>query len=338
MNSIFRKYIDIINEAAAPAGVKPTAPQTAYASYDLSPEQQDRLSDQTGDVAGYYKNQEYGKTERTYGDNGRSEQVNKLTGIKTVSDPEKGTQTYDAGGNLIKTDDGAFGFSKSVDAKTGDTTQGFKSGDVSVGSTTTPGGYEKSKDSSYQMGALNVAQSEKAPDYASGALAAPKTTTATYQKSADKGDVAQGTATTGVAFGGASGANVGKNTITTGDKDLADVATQFANPSNTEEQPVSENEEPESIRDLLKKILDIVRDHEGEKEPEDDKKEEPIFGQEEDSEEEEESSDEEDSEEDEEDEEEVTESENLYQREYEVAESKIEESLRSLLKAIKEGK
>jgi hypothetical protein len=219
----------------------------------------------SGDVAGYYKNQEYGKTERTYGDNGKSQQVNKLTGIKTVSDPEKGTQTYDAGGNLLKTASGSLGgMSKETDAQTGDTTQSFNAGDVGVSSTTAPGGYVKAQDSSYQMGALNVAQSEKAPDYASGALAAPKTTTATYQKSADKGDVAQGTATTGVAFGGASGQNVGNNTVTSGNQELANAAKTALTPQQGQ-QPVSEeddHEHPESARHLLKKLLKLLKDEE----------------------------------------------------------------------------
>lgn len=373
-HDFFKKYIDIINEAqAAPAGVKPTVPKTAGSTNNLSPEQQERLSNQTNpDVAGYYNNQEYGKTERTFGDNGKSEQVNKLTGIKTVSDPETGTKTYDAAGNLLKTDTGAFGFSKSVDARSGDTTDRFDSGDVSVSSTTAPGGYVKARDSSYQMGALNVAQSEKAPDYASGALAAPKTTTATYQKSADKGDVAQGTATTGVAFGGASGKNVGNNTITTGDQDLANAAQTALAPKQGQE-PVSEEEEPESVRDLLKKLLDIVKDHEG---PNKDSKKED--GKKKDEGKVDEDLTPTDPKEvgakmnepyitptaraqdkpnpyadapeppkinvktklvpDAKFEEKVTEDENLYQREYQVAEEKIEESLRRLLKSIKEGK
>lgn len=326
-HDFFKKYIDIINEAqAAPQG------QMARAQ----------------DVDDGAFRRPYGTTAPVDMDGGRTEQVNKLTGLKTVSD-ETGSKTYDAGGNLVKTSAPSIGgMSKETDVTTGDTTTAFNAGDVGVSSTQTAGGYEKAKSSRYQMGDVGVAASQTGPDYAKGQLAAPTTSTATTSSGE------QGTAVSGVGFGGASGKNVGNNVITTGNKELADIAKVAA--PQPGQQPVSEEEEPESVRDLLRKILDIVRDHEGEKEVDEAKKDDgkdqkntsttkdnpsqnptktdipkrdlpkntsTVIGKEDDK---------------EEDEEKVTEDENLYQREYQVAEEKIEESLRRLLKSIKEGK
>ena len=349
-HDFFKKYIDIINEASGPSA----------SAAQLTPDQEERLDTQTDpDVASFYQHQQYGQTPKTFKDGGETTQVNKLTGIKTVSD-ETGTKTYDASGQLIqKSNPSLGGFSDKTDTRTGDTTKRFDAGDVGVSSTQTAGGYEKEKSSRYQMGDVGVAASQTAPDYAKGQLAAPTTSTA----STSTGQ--QGTAVSGVGFGGASGKNVGNNTVTSGNQELADIAKMAA--PQPGQQPVSEEEEPESVRDLLKKLLDIVRDHEG---PKKDKKEE-------DSEEEMDEAKKDDSKESktntsttkdnpsqyptktdipkrdlpknssavigkeddkEEDEEKVTEDENIYQREYQVAEEKIEESLRSLLKSIKEGK
>ena len=130
------------------------------------------------------------------------------------------------------------GMSQSTGA-TGDVTKSFNAGDVSVSSTQTPGGYVKQQDTSYQMGDTNVAQSKTAPNYASGAVAAPTTTIVTT------GGGEQGTAVKGVGFGGASGSNVGNNTVTSGNQELAGMAKTM-----TQNQPVQEDDEEAEFQRL----------------------------------------------------------------------------------------
>ena len=130
------------------------------------------------------------------------------------------------------------GISQSTNA-TGDVTKSFSAGDVSVSSTQTPGGYVKQQDKSVTMGDTTVAQSTTAPKYDSGALAAPTTTTVTT------GSGEQGTAVKGVGFGGASGSNVGNNTVTSGNQELAGMAKTM-----TQNQPVQEDDEEAEFQRL----------------------------------------------------------------------------------------
>jgi hypothetical protein len=182
-------------------------------------------------------------------------QQNKLTGMKTVSD-ETGSKTYDAGGNLVKTAEPSIGgMSKSTDVTTGDTTQSFNAGDVGVSSTQTAGGYEKERSSRYQMGDVGVNASKTAPNYAQGQLASPTTSTATTSAGQ------QATAVSGVGFGGASGSNVGNNTVTSGDQELANLAKIAApQPGQQAVQEEDTHEHPESARHLLKKLLKLLKD------------------------------------------------------------------------------
>ena len=188
---------------------------------------------------------------------GGTVQQNKLTGMKTVSD-ETGSKTYDAGGNLVKTAEPSIGgMSKSTDVTTGDTTQSFNAGDVGVSSTQTAGGYEKERSSRYQMGDVGVDASKTAPNYAQGQLASPTTSTATTSTGQ------QGTAVSGVGFGGASGSNVGNNTVTSGNQELADIAKVAApQPGQQAVQEEDTHEHPESARHLLKKLLKLLKDEE----------------------------------------------------------------------------
>jgi hypothetical protein len=187
--------------------------------------------------------------------NGGTVQQNKLTGMKTVSD-ETGSKTYDAGGNLVKTAEPSIGgMSKSTDVTTGDTTTAFNAGDVGVSSTQTAGGYEKERSSRYQMGDVGVAASKTAPNYAQGQLASPTTSTATTSAGQ------QATAVSGVGFGGASGSNVGNNTVTSGDQELANLAKIAApQPGQQAVQEEDTHEHPESARHLLKKLLKLLKD------------------------------------------------------------------------------
>lgn len=267
MNSardLLRSYMEILSEApAAPAPTPKAGLAQAPADGAMRPGAAPATAAPQGQMAtaqdvddGAFR-RDPGTTAPVDMDGGRREQVNKLTGLKTVSD-ETGSKTYDAGGNLIKTAEPSIGgMSKETDVTTGDTTTAFNAGDVGVSSTKTAGGYEKGSSSRYQMGDVGVNASKTAPNYAQGQLASPTTSTATTSGGQ------QATAVSGVGFGGASGQNVGNNTITSGDQDLAKLA-KIAAPQPGQ-QPVSEeddHEHPESARHLLKKLLKLLKDEE----------------------------------------------------------------------------
>ena len=91
------------------------------------------------------------------------------------------------------------------------------------------------------MGDVGVEASKTAPNYAQGQLAAPTTATATTSGGQ------QATAVSGVGFGGASGQNVGNNTVTSGDQDLANLAKIAA--------PVQEEDDGEAEFQRLKEFL-----------------------------------------------------------------------------------
>ena len=269
MNSardLLRSYMEILSEApAAPAPTpkaglaKPPAdgamrPAAGAAAPGAAPQGQ-MATAQDVDTGAFKR--DVGTTAPVDMDGGRREQVNKLTGMKTVSD-ETGSKTYDAGGNLVKTAEPSIGgMSKETDVTTGDTTQSFNSGDVGVSSTKTAGGYEKASSSRYQMGDVGVNASKTAPNYAQGQLASPTTSTATTSGGQ------QATAVSGVGFGGASGQNVGNNTVTSGDQDLAKLAKIAApQPGQQAVQEEDGHEHPESARHLLKKLLKLLKDEE----------------------------------------------------------------------------
>lgn len=263
MNSardLLRSYMEILSEA--PAAPAPTpkaglaqAPADGAVRPTAAPAPQGQMATAQDVDDGAFK-REPGTTAPVDTATGQVQQ-NKLTGMKTVND-ETGSKTYDAGGNLVKTASPTIGgMRKETDVATGDTTQTFDAGDVGVSSTKTAGGYEKASSSRYQMGDVGVNASKTAPNYAQGQLASPTTSTATTSGGQ------QATAVSGVGFGGASGQNVGNNTITSGDQDLAKLA-KIAAPQPGQ-QPVSEeddHEHPESARHLLKKLLKLLKDEE----------------------------------------------------------------------------
>jgi hypothetical protein len=251
MNSardLLRSYMEILSEApAAPAPTPKAGLAQAPAAGAVRPTAAPAGAAPQGQMAtaqdvdtGAFK-RDVGTTAPVDTANGGTVQQNKLTGMKTVSD-ETGSKTYDAGGNLVKTAEPSIGgMSKSTDVTTGDTTQSFNSGDVGVSSTRTAGGYEKANSSRYQMGDVGVEASKTAPNYAQGQLASPTTSTATTSGGQ------QGTAVSGVGFGGASGQNVGNNTVTSGDQDLANLAKIAA--------PVQEEDDGEAEFQRLKEFL-----------------------------------------------------------------------------------
>jgi hypothetical protein len=260
MNSardLLRSYMEILSEAPAAPAPTPKAglaqPPAAGASRPAAAPQGQMATAQDVDDGAFKR--PTGTTAPVDTANGGTVQQNKLTGMKTVSD-ETGSKTYDAGGNLVKTAEPSIGgMSKSTDVTTGDTTTAFNAGDVGVSSTQTAGGYEKERSSRYQMGDVGVAASKTAPNYAQGQLASPTTSTATTSAGQ------QATAVSGVGFGGASGSNVGNNTVTSGDQELANLAKIAApQPGQQAVQEEDTHEHPESARHLLKKLLKLLKD------------------------------------------------------------------------------
>lgn len=262
MNSardLLRSYMEILSEAPAAPAPTPKAglaqPPAAGASRPTAaPAPQGQMATAQDVDDGAFR-RDPGTTAPVDTEGGGRVQQNKLTGMKTVSD-ETGSKTYDAGGNLVKTAAPSIGgMSKSTDVTTGDTTTAFNAGDVGVSSTQTAGGYEKERSSRYQMGDVGVAASKTAPNYAQGQLASPTTSTATTSAGQ------QATAVSGVGFGGASGSNVGNNTVTSGDQELANLAKIAApQPGQQAVQEEDEHEHPESARHLLKKLLKLLKD------------------------------------------------------------------------------
>lgn len=234
MNSardLLRSYMEILSEApAAPkptpqaglaqppaaGAMRPTADPTTIDSAERKGEKLDGGDGFNQNVPGQYSYDTEG---------GRKVTGNKIWGTQTVSD-EKGARTYDASGQKIGYDAPSNqGWSGSVDTRTGDVTQSFNAGDVGVTATQGAGGQTKALSTRNTMGAVDVNADWKAPEYEKGQLASPTITNVTAKTDAEGGkETAQ--LATGVGFGGASGKNVGNNTIATGNQDLANMAKQ----------------------------------------------------------------------------------------------------------------
>jgi hypothetical protein len=182
-STLLRAYLDILNEASNPNIKVPPVPALPQADGELP----------GGEVA------------RTNPDGTRS-----YAGAF-------GTFTYDKSGKAIKYSSPQFtGVGREVDLTSGDQTTSVNQGPVSVSTTQTPGGYTKQTDAEYDMGMATAGQKTVGPNTAAGQLAGTTTNTVT-----DKGTGQTKQQVKGVAFGGASGANVGKNYVGSSEDELA---------------------------------------------------------------------------------------------------------------------
>ena len=108
------------------------------------------------------------------------------------------------------------GVSQTTDSDTGDVTTSFNQGPMSVSQTKTPGGYTKQTDQRFDLGPATMAQKTVGPNIGAGQLAGTTTRTATNNMTGQSQQQVRG-----VGFGGATGANVGKNYVGSSDDDLA---------------------------------------------------------------------------------------------------------------------
>jgi hypothetical protein len=139
----------------------------------------------------------------------------------------------------------------------GDITTRSDVGGTSVSQTKTPGGFTKQTTADYDMGGAGSASMVKSAPQQPGQLAGTTTVTRTAavpKYDADAGIAANapavkpasGSAVQGVAFGGASGKNVGNNVVTTGDANLAAQAKAVMPAPNA-------NLEEEGMKDYVEK-------------------------------------------------------------------------------------
>jgi hypothetical protein len=151
-------------------------------------------------------------------------------GTKSYSG-EWGSFTYDKTGKAIKYQSPSIGgFNGQVDLTSGDQTSNFNHGDVSVSQTQTPGGYTKQTDAEYDLGMATASQQTKGPDIAAGQLAGTTTNAVTDKATGQTKQQVQG-----VGFGGASGANVGKNYVGASKDELAKHAANAVTGQNPAE-------------------------------------------------------------------------------------------------------
>ena len=108
------------------------------------------------------------------------------------------------------------GVSQTTDSDTGDVTTSFNQGPISVSQTKTPGGYTKQTDQRFDLGPATMAQKTVGPNIGAGQLAGTTTRTATNNMTGQSQQQVRG-----VGFGGATGANVGKNYVGSSDDELA---------------------------------------------------------------------------------------------------------------------
>jgi len=126
------------------------------------------------------------------------------------------------GAELDEMDFGGVG--QTTDSDTGDITTSFNQGPISVSQTKTPGGYTKQTDQRFDLGPATVAQKTVGPNIGAGQLAGTTTRTATNNMTGQSQQQVRG-----VGFGGASGANVGKNYVGSSDDELAQHAASVFN-------------------------------------------------------------------------------------------------------------
>ena len=126
------------------------------------------------------------------------------------------------GAELDEMDFGGTG--QTTDSDTGDITTSFNQGPISVSQTKTPGGYTKQTDQRFDLGPATMAQKTVGPNIGAGQLAGTTTKTATNNMTGQSQQQVKG-----VGFGGASGANVGKNYVGSSDDELAQHAASVFN-------------------------------------------------------------------------------------------------------------
>jgi hypothetical protein len=115
----------------------------------------------------------------------------------------------------------------------GDITTRSDIGGTSVSQTKTPGGFTKQTTANMDMGNAGSASMVKQAPQQPGQLAGTTTVTRTAAPTGPgqgSAAAATGSAVQGVAFGGASGKNVGQNVVTTGDTGMAQQAKQILKP------------------------------------------------------------------------------------------------------------
>ena len=187
--TILRQYIDILNEAP-----EPIAPTASNVKVPPIP----KLPAQDGDQGG-------GSVVNTNSDGTRS-----YAGAF-------GRFTYDKSGKAIKyASPQLTSVGREVDLASGDLTTNYNAGPMSASQTTTPGGYTKQSDMQVDLGTATLGQKTVGPDIAAGQLAGTTTNTVTNNQTGQAVQQVQG-----VGFGGASGANVGKNYVGASTDDLA---------------------------------------------------------------------------------------------------------------------
>lgn len=111
------------------------------------------------------------------------------------------------------------GVGQVTDSDTSDVTTSFNQGPVSVSQTKTPGGYTKQTDQQFNLGNATLAARTVGPNIGAGQLAGTTTKTATNTATGQAKQQVKG-----VGFGGATGANVGKNYVGSSDDELAKYA------------------------------------------------------------------------------------------------------------------
>lgn len=169
-------------------------------------------------------------------------------GTKTVSDAS-GTKTYNAQGQVVTTaTPNLGGLQKTTNVASGDVTTNYNQGPLSVSTTQTPGGYTKQTDKQYDLGTATVGQKVAGPNVAAGQLAGTTTNTVTNNQTGQAKQQVQG-----VAFGGASGKNVGNNVVGATNDEL----TQHA--ANSTLGINDESAEPTDEVDRIKKLSGLVK-------------------------------------------------------------------------------
>jgi hypothetical protein len=128
------------------------------------------------------------------------------------------------------------GVGQTTDSATGDVTTNFSQGPFSVSQTKTPGGYTKQTDQQFDLGTATLGARTVGPNIGAGQLAGTTTKTATNNMTGQAKQQVKG-----VGFGGASGANVGKNYVGSSDDELAKLAADSATGINEEPNQATVN-------------------------------------------------------------------------------------------------
>ena len=128
------------------------------------------------------------------------------------------------------------GVNQTTDSDNGDITTSFNQGPMSVSQTKTPGGYTKQTDQRFDLGPATMSQKTVGPNIGAGQLAGTTTKTATNNMTGQAKQQVKG-----VGFGGATGANVGKNYVGSSDDELAKLAADSVTGINEEPNQATVN-------------------------------------------------------------------------------------------------